>query len=152
MSGWTNRGKKLVLDYYFRRQGTLPTNFYVALVDSSVVPSGITNVLGDLGQVPAGNGYTSGGVSLTPGVTDFDYMNEDDANYLARSQIKDVVWTASGGNLPVSGNGARYAVLTDDNATVGSRQVFFFWDLSSNRIVSSGQALTLQDLEFRIDE
>jgi hypothetical protein len=65
-------------------------------------------------------------------------------------QIKDVAWTASGGNIPASGDGARYAVLTDDNGTVASREVFQWWDLSSDRTVSDSQVLTLQDLQIDI--
>lgn len=79
-------------------------------------------------------------------------LTEDDTSDVAYVQVKDVVWTAAGGALPVSGNGARYAVLLDDNATVGLRQVIAFWDLSSDRSVSSGQTLTLQNLELRLTE
>ena len=75
-----------------------------------------------------------------------------DASDYALLQIKDVVWTASGGPIPASGNGARYAVLTDDNVTQGSREVYFYWDLVSDRSVSSGQTLTLQDMETRVTE
>ena len=152
MAGMTNRGKKLLLDYYFRRQGTLPTNFYVALVTSAVAPGADTNLLSDLTQIAAGNGYSSGGYQLTPGITDFDVMTEDDANDKAILQIKNLVWTASGGAIPASGNGARYAVLTDDNATVNNRQVILFWDLVSDRSASNGTTLTLVDLEHDLTE
>jgi hypothetical protein len=67
-------------------------------------------------------------------------------------QIKDLIWTATGGSLPTSGNGARWAVLTDANATVGNREVWKYWDLVSDRSVSVGQTLTLQNLEARITE
>lgn len=71
---------------------------------------------------------------------------------MALVQIKDVSWTASGGSIPSSGSGARYAVLTDDNATVGNREVLAYWDLTSDRTVSDGQTLTLQDLEIDANE
>lgn len=152
MPGMTNRGKYTLMNYYFRRQGTLPTNFYVALVTSAAAPGPDTNVLGDLTQIAAGNGYVSGGYQLTPNTTDFDSMVEDDGNDRAAMQIKDLVWTASGGSIPASGSGARYAVLTDDNVTVGSRVVFFYFDLVSDRQVSAGQPLTLQNCEMRATE
>jgi hypothetical protein len=62
------------------------------------------------------------------------------------------VWTAAGGNLPGSGNGARYLVITDDNATKASREVWAFFDLTADRTVSDTQALTLQGSELRLTE
>lgn len=149
--GWTNKGKYRVLEWALRG-ATRPTNFYVALVTSAAAPDADINTLSQLTEIAAGNGYTSGGFELTPNSTDFDTLTEDDGNDRALIQVKDVVWTASSGPIPDSGNGARYAVLTDDNGTVGSREVLAYWDLSSDRTVSDGQTLTLQDLELRINE
>jgi hypothetical protein len=151
MAGWTNRGKYLILDSYFRG-ATDPTNFYVALVTSAAAPTQDTNTLSQLTQIGAGNGYTDGGYQLSRNSTDFDSLVEDDTGDQGELQIKDVVWTASGGPIPSSGSGARYAVLTDDNATVGSRQVIAYWDLGSDRTVSDGQSLTLQNCELDLNE
>lgn len=148
---FTNRGKMLVLDWAFRG-ATRPANFYVALVTSATAPTVDINTLSELTQIATGNGYTDGGIQLTPGNTDFDSLAENDANDRAELQLKDLVWTAAGGNLPASGNGARYAVLTDDNATVGSRQVIAYWDLTADRTVSDTQNLTLQNSELRLTE
>ena len=151
MAGWTNRGKMLMLDNYFRA-ATPPTNFYVALVTSATAPTADTNTLSQLTEIAAGNGYTSGGISLSRNGTDFDTLTENDTNDRGELLIKDLVWTASGGPLPASGNGARYAVLTTDEGTVGNRQVIAFWDLTSDRSVSVGQTLTLQNCELRLTE
>jgi len=151
MAGWTNRGKYKMLDWVFRNS-TEPTNFYVALVTSATAPTQDINTLSELTQIATGNGYTDGGYQLTPNATDFDVLTEDDTGDKGLIQIKDIVWTASGGTLPSSGNGARYAVLTDDNATVGSRIVIAYWDLVSDRSVSSGQTLTLQNCELDLNE
>ena len=80
-----------------------------------------------------------------------DVLTEDDTNDVAYAQMKDLVWTASGGNLPSSG-AARYACMTDDNATVSSREVYHYWDLVSDRVVSDTQSLTLQNMEIRLTE
>jgi hypothetical protein len=148
-SGITNRGKYKMLDWAFRGS-TLPTNYYVALCTSAASPTVDTNTLSELTEIAAGNGYTAGGISLTKNSTDFDVLTEDDSGDLGKVQVKDLTWTASGGTLPASGNGARWAVLTDDNATQGSRLVLAWWDLVSDRSVSSGQPLTLQDCELRL--
>lgn len=149
--GYTNRGKFLELGFAYR--GTaLPTNYFVALVTSAVAPTADTNTFGELTQIAIGNGYVTGGISLTPNATDFDVYTEDDGTDIANVQIRDLVWTASGGSIPGSGSGARWAVLTDDNVTVASRQVLAYWDLVSDRTVSTGQTLTLQNLELRATE
>ena len=151
MAGWTNKGKYRALGGVFRGD-TIPTNFYVALVTSAIAPDADTNTLSDLTEIAAGNGYTAGGYSLTPGSTDFDVHTEDDANDRGRVQIKDVVWTAAGGAIPASGDGARYAVLLDDNATPADREVLAYWDLAADRSISDGQTLTLQNCEIRVNE
>lgn len=148
-SGWTNRGKYLVLGGFFRAE-TVPTNFYMILFTSATSPTADSNVVSDHTQIATGNGYTDGGYSLSRNSTDWDVWTEDDTNDRALIQIKDIVWTASGGSIPSSGDGARWAALTDDNATVANRQLFAWFDLTSDRSVSAGQTLTLQDCELRI--
>ena len=151
MAGRTNRGKFSELDWVYRA-ATIPTVFYVALVTSAVAPTADTNTFGQLTEIAAGNGYTTGGISIARNATDFDVLTEDDGSDIAFVQIKDTVWTASGGSIPASGGGARYAVLLDDNVTVASRLVLAFYDLTSDRTVSDTQTLTLQDIELRDTE
>lgn len=148
-SGWTNKGKAHVLGITFRN-ATEKTNYYIALVTSAAAPTADTNTLSQLTEITAGNGYTTGGYQLTPNTTDFDTLTEDDSGDKGAVLLKDIVWTASGGSIPGSGSGARYACLIDDNATVGSREVYAWWDLTSDRTVSTDQTLTLQDLELDI--
>jgi hypothetical protein len=151
MAGITNRGKYLLLGYAFRGT-TLPTHYYVALCTSATAPTADTNTLSELTQIAATQGYTTNGIQLTPNGTDFDTYTEDDAGDKAVLKIKDLVWTASGGNMPASGNGARWAVLTDDNATPANRQVLAYWSLVSDRTISDTQTLTLADLEIDANE
>ncbi len=151
MGGVTNRGKYKFLEEKFRGVAA-PTNYYIALADDSVVPGPDTNLVSDIAEIPGGNGYTTGGISLAKNATDFDVLTEDDTNDRALIQIKDIVWTAGGGPIPSSGSGARYAYLTDDNVTVANREIIAWFDLGSNRIVSDTQPLTLQDSELRLTE
>ena len=148
---WTNRGKFLLLAWSFPRVA-MPTNLYVALVTDAVAPTADINTLGELTEIADGNGYTEGGFELTPNDTDFDTTTEDDAGDKAFVQVKDIAWTASGGSIPDSGDDARYAVLTDDNVVVGSRQVIAAWDLVSGRSATDGHAITLEDCELRTVE
>lgn len=148
MAGWTNRGKKLMFDGWFRGQN-IPTKFYLALVTSAVAPTPDTNVFSELTEIAAGNGYTSGGQQVNRNTTDFDVLTEDDANDLVLIQLKDFSWTATGGNIPASGNGARYAVLLTDEATVANRQVVLWVDLVTDRSATVGNSILLQNLEAR---
>lgn len=148
-SGWTNRGKYKVLGWSFRGV-TIPTNYYIVLCTSAATPTVDQDTFSGLTQVSTGNGYTAGGTSLNKNATDWDTWTQDNVtNDDAFIQLKDIVYTASGGTLPAS-DSARWAVLTDDNATLNSREVYAFFDLVSDRQVSDTQTLTLQDMELRI--
>jgi hypothetical protein len=152
-SVFTNRGKYDILEMAFRKAfagGALPTNLYVELITSAAAPTVDFNTETETTEIAAGNGYTTGGYQLAMNATDFDVLTEDDTNDRALIQVKDVVWTASGGSIPGSGGGARYAILCDDNVTIASRHIFASWDLVSDRTVSDGQTLTLQDCELRL--
>ena len=146
---FTNRGKYNNVGHRYRGV-SLPANLYAALCTAATAPTADTNTLSQLTQITTGNGYSDGGITLTPGATDFDTYVEDDTNDYAYVQIKDLVWTASGGNLPASGDGASWMVLTGPHATVGSREVDAAFDLTSPRTVSTGQALTIQNAEVRL--
>lgn len=151
MAGWTNKGKYKVLGWSFRGE-TIPTNFYLALATSAAAPDQDTNTFTELTEIAAGNGYTTGGYQLAKNATDWDVWTEDDSNDRGLIQLKDIVWTASGGSIPDTGDGARYAILLDDDGTVANREVYAYFDLVSDRSVSDTQALTLEDCELRINE
>ncbi len=149
MAGFTNHGKYTVLNYAFL-DSTEPTYFYVALVTTQ--PRADTNTLSDLTEVANGNGYTTGGAQITRDSTGFDVISEDDVGNRSYVQLKNVSWSAVGGSIPASGSAPRYAVLLDDNATVGSRIVLGYWDLGSDRTTTVGNVLALADLELSFEE
>ena len=122
----------------------------MALVKST--PNADIDTMAGLTQIATGNGYSDGGISLARNATDFDVLTEDDTNDKALVQVKDIVWTASGGTLPSDGVGATYAVITDDNATVASRDVYHYGSLGGARVVSDTQTLTIQNFEIDLTE
>ncbi len=144
----TNKLRYKVLGWVFRGVA-LPTNFYVALITNAAEPTADTNTKAEITEIANGNGYTTGGYQLTRNSTDFDVWTEDDVNDRALIQVKDLVWTANTGPIPASGTGIYYAILTDDNATDGSREIYGKWDVGTAVSVSDGQTITLQDLEIR---
>lgn len=147
MTGWTNKGKAEILKWAFQNTGA-PTNLYMALVTDT--PDADTNVLGDLTEIAAGNGYTAGGYQLSRNATDFDTLTEDDSGDMGTVAIKKITWTASGGNIPSSGDGALYAVITDDNATLASRKVIAYGSLGTARAVSD--KLEIDNFTLRLKE
>lgn len=149
-SGMTERGRFRILEGYFQSLN-LPFKFYIALVTNFTVPSKATNLLGDLQQIAVGNGYLDGGFELNPDAVDFTLV-EDDTNDRSVLTVKDVTWTASLGPIPSSGLGASFGVLTDDNATVASRDVYAYFDLSTPRSVAEFFPLTISGMQVRLRE
>jgi hypothetical protein len=148
MAGFTNRGKYYGLVGLFNRSVSLPTSLYAALCTSTVTPTAAINTLGQLEEIAAGNGYTAGGVLLTPNNTNFPIV-EDDGNGKATITVANIVFTAtSGGPIPGSGLGAYYLVVTDDNATVSLRNVYFWVelpDVGSGLYVTATQSITISN-------
>ena len=143
MAGFTNKGKALLLRNFFHSESP-PDNLYVYLITSTTPPTTLINTLSQLSEIEE----IGKEVSLSLNTTDFDTSianSEDDTNNKGVMQIKDCSYAG-----PVTN--ARYAVLTDDNATEDDREVYCYWDLGSNRSVSTGQTLTLSDLEFNLLE
>lgn len=147
-SDWTRRGVYRALGVLFRGE-TPPTNFYVMLITSAVSPSATTTTItaSSLIEVANGNGYTTGGFQLDRNSTDFPDFVEAATSYV---RAIDASWTASLGDIPASGNPPRWAVLTDDNATVGDREVWAYHDLTTTYSATSGQTITIPDIELSL--
>lgn len=141
----TNRGKYWWAGY--ARGVALPTNLYIALLADAALSDPDINVMGDVTEIPAGNGYTSGGILITPNATDFDSLVQDDVADRAELQIKDIVFTAAGGPLPSAGY-AYHCALTDDNATVALREIYAIGSLQIARQVTAGNTITLEDWQI----
>ena len=146
-SGTTDRGKYLLLKYGFDAE-TVPTTYYFGLATSATSPTKAINTFSQLTEVATGNGYTAGGASLTAS-THFT-VTEVDSTVGAKVVLDNVVFTASGGNLPASGDGARWGVLLD--GTGGSSNVLAYFDLVSDRTVSDTQTLTISAAEIDANE
>lgn len=132
-SGFTNRGKYRFLQIVLNN-GTEPTNYYAYLINSGT-PTADTNTWSDVSAGESSN-YTE--ITLTPNATDFPTITEDDTGDKATIDIKDLVFTASGGTLS-----ATYCIVTDDNATEANRDVIAFLDLGGTQQVSDTQTLTI---------
>lgn len=145
MAGWTNRGKRRMLEWTYDGLAK-PATYYTALVTSASAPTADTNTMAELTEI-TGGGYARKALTLG---TSFDTPNQIDASDYGTLQLVDQDWTASGGSLPTTG-GARYMVLIDDGAG-SAAEVYHYWDLTSDRQVSDTQVLSIQNAELRITE
>lgn len=145
----TNRGLNRFARYLLRRDWvdkdgsvvTVPATWKVALVMAAGPQPGFdTNTLGELVQ-PTTGGYVAGGIDLERSATGFPAVTEDDTNDQAFAGLKDLSWTAIGGDIgPVSA-----VVLTDDAGVVADRQVLAWFPCSSGPVtIASGTTRTFQ--------
>ena len=105
------------------------------------------------GDTISGLGDKSKRKNLRLGVFDVVISDADaDTNNYGYIQLKNIEWTATG-TFPSSGDGASYAVLMDNaggSADATGNKVIAWFDLGGERTLSSGQKLSLQDLEIRL--
>jgi hypothetical protein len=154
-SGVTNTGKIRILEHAFRNtRDTAAFDtvgiWYMALSDSTATFSVTSTTFDTTSEIATGNGYTGGGDTIGRDTTDWDTLAIDTASNYGYIRLKDIVWTASGGNIPDTGLGASYAVLLGNDTAVGSRQIYAWFDLTQAREVGPGALLTLQDVEIRL--
>ena len=147
----TNRGKLRILQGFFR-ESFLQTGFTIVLVTADNIPTVDTNLMSELTEIVAGNGYISGGVAISRDVIGFPTELENDAGDLSTITMKDVIFTASGGTLPLSGNGVKFAILADNNATLANREVFAFAEFTTVSILFDTQILSIKNLNFTLKE
>lgn len=132
-SGTTNRYKRRLLEWSLNGL-TLPTNYYAHLVDDTTAPTADTATLSELTEC---SNYSP--IALSPNTTDFPNIAQDNGADTGSVDVRSLEFTASGGSI----TNARYMVITDDNVTLGSREVFLYYDLVGNRTVSDGESITI---------
>lgn len=146
----TNRGKLLLLQLALKNTG-ISAQFYFALMPSGATsPTVDTNTLSELTELPAGNGYTAGGLAVARTSGGFPTFTENDTTDIAEVTIADQVWTASGGTLPSSGLGPGTWLLLTDEATPGNRQVIAYDTITPVATVSSGQTYTVSGAKISL--
>lgn len=148
MAGFTNKFKKLLLEA-FCLNTSVPSSFKLALLMSTATLTSDTNVWADVSahEIDTGFGYVTKGNSVARSSGGFDDLTEDDSANTGYIRLTDVTFTASGGPIPATGNGARYAVLMDN-----SDNILAWWDFGSDRSVTDTQSILVQNAELRLEE
>lgn len=145
-SGITDYGLRAMLRACFRQEAS--TGFFVALVTDAVVPDASIENFAALAQIDVGNGYADGGYLIDADATGFPSLAVVSGRQVI--EIKPINITASGGNIPASGDPAAYAVLLTNEATPSDRKVVAYWALSSPLVVTDGNTTGLDDLALRL--
>ena len=123
--GITNRAK-IRRNNLFLRGDPAPNGFSIVLVTGSVEPGPDTKILGELDEIPAGNGYASGGEPINRDNIDFPISDENDDTDSGNVTMRDVTFNAVDGPIPSSGPGIKFFVLTDNNGTLSEREIFAY--------------------------
>ncbi len=157
MPGWTNRFKYRSIGHLARAESLFQasggTQFRLVLTKTTA-PTADTNTFSELTEIATGQGYTAGGVLISRNSTDFPTWEEDDTNDQARVIMRDVTWTntGGGGTIPSDGNGAEHAVLIDNHATPGSREVGSFGAFGSAQVTGTDQDFVVQNYTLQLDD
>ena len=146
MGQLTNLGKQKENAIIYQG-ATPPANFFLQLFTNAVVPDADTVSDGELTEIPTGNGYTAGGITVARNTTDFPTNTKDDALDESIATMADKVIGASGGPLPASGDPIFYGLMTEPG-TVGSRDVWAFFTFGSTT-VTDGNDLTIASLGIK---
>ena len=149
--GFTNRAKLRMLEAFFQDVFS-QSGFAIALVTDTPAPDADTNVLADLTEIVAGNGYSSGGNAIARDNIGFPTSSEDDSADTGSLIMEDTFFTASGGILPASGDGVKFAVLTDNNTIIADREVFAYAEYGAVKTLLDGQMLSVAGLKFTLKE
>lgn len=106
-----------------------PTNYYLVLITAAAAADEDTATFLGLTEIAAGNGYSSGGISVDPNATDFPTLTVDNGSGQTELLMKTFELLATGGPIPASGAGISQIVLTDDDAVLNDRPVYHVWDI-----------------------
>lgn len=139
---WTDYGLSRMLDITFRG-ATAGTACSVHLLSSLTGADTDTELWAGISgnEVAAGTGY--GSATITMDATGFDVLADDAVNNRQYLQLRDVVWTASGGDIAAAGAAL---VITDG----GTDYVYAIFDFGGTVTATDGGTFTLQNCELRV--
>lgn len=101
------------------------------VVLTNTAPVASNTQLSNITQIANGNGYTTGGATVTVSAS-----SQTSGTYKLVGSLASPTWTASGSMGPF-----RYAVLYNDTAT--NDELIGYWDYGSSITLSSGDTFTI---------
>lgn len=102
---------------------------------TNTAPVATNAVKADITEIASGNGYLSGGNTAT-------VTSSAQTSGTYKLVLGDpATWTASGGPIPSTGAGFRYAVLFNDSAT--NKELIGWWDYGSSVTLADGESFAV---------
>ena len=118
-----NQGKALI---------NLETDTFKAVLSNTAFDDSVVSELGDITQIGAGNGYTTGGETLTT-VT---WAETGAGTGIWQWTVDDFSWTAAGGSLVF-----QYIIIYSDTST--NDKLVGYWDAGTALTLPNGFVFTM---------
>lgn len=139
---WTDYGIERMLKISLHSAESKPTAAKVILLASIPgTPADVTTTAG-VTEVSAGNGYLTGGLSVSLNNTDLTH-SDDTGNNRQDITLTDQQWTASGGSISAAGAAL---VFTEG----GTDYVWAIFDFGGTVTATDGGTFTLTNCELRV--
>lgn len=113
----------------------LHAHTFKAVLTNSAPNAGTNTVLADITQIANGNGYTTGGVTLTTPT----WTETGPGTGIWQFSANDFSWTASGGDI----GPFRYVVIYNDTPTSPADPLIGYIDNGSSITVTDGNTVTV---------
>ena len=136
---WTNIGKQRMFEQFFEASSA-PSDFYLAASPSSAEFNASTVYVSSVGEVTASGGYVSGGLLVERGGGVSGFLTTTGVDFAIAQLSGSYVLSANTGQ---SINDVKVFMLTDDNATVGGREIYAYWSTGSDVDIGDGSTLTI---------
>lgn len=102
----------------------------IRILLSNTAPIAANSVVGDITEIAAGNGYSAGGIVITPTTS-----AQSGGLYTLDAADITAAWTASGGSI----GPFQYFVLYDDT----TNNLIGWWDYGTTITITSGNSLNI---------
>lgn len=139
---WTDYGVERMLKISLHTAESKPTAAKVILLNTMTGADADATTASGVTEIAAGNGYSTGGLSVALNSTDLAH-SDDAANNRQDITMIDKAWTASGGSISAVGA----ALIVTEG---GSDFVWAVLDFGGTVTVTDGGTLTLTGCEFRV--
>jgi hypothetical protein len=113
--------------YLLNKEVDLDSDVFKAMLTDTAPTKAGSQVKADFTEITAGNGYTTGGVTLTTSIAE-----TGSGTGIWQWTINDPSWTASGGDIATH----RYCIVYDD--THASKVVVGYIDRGSSAVITNG--------------
>ena len=145
---FTINGLKGLLQWTFIQTGA-PSTFYAALLTAD---SPVGETLGACEEIPAGNGYASGGIAVARSTSGFiELVNNWQPVRYASIKLSQQSYETAGGTLPKYGSAKKIAITTD-GTPISSRQVLVVLDFPEPAIAPNGKLIYVKNGTLWINE